>query len=189
MNMFKRSVLAPLAVSGALMAVASPSAFAADGVINFMGSISDTTCDINGQAPGEGNVTQVDLGTVSPAHFTAVNIASDFKPFDLVLSGTGCTNDKKVSITFDGTTNVDQNTGNLKLTGNSQAGGVQIQIFNNGNGSSTKIPLGGWEATPQQAEIKNNTTTLKYKASYISTADTVTAGSGVSHIRYVLAYQ
>lgn len=75
MNMFKRSVLAPLAVSGALLAMGSP-AFAADGVVNFMGSISDVTCDINGQAPGIGNVTHVDLGTVAPGVFTAVGTAS-----------------------------------------------------------------------------------------------------------------
>ncbi|HBN9704070.1 MULTISPECIES: fimbrial protein [Pseudomonas] len=187
MNMFKRSVLAPLAVSGALLVMGSP-AFAADGVVNFMGSISDVTCDINGQAPGEGNVTHVDLGTVAPGVFTAVGTASPFKNFDLVLSGAGCTDGKKASIAFDAVTNVDPSTGNLKLTSNSPAGGVQIQIYNNA-GNNSKIPLGSAEVSPQQAEIKNNTATLKYKASYVSTAATVTPGSGVSHIRYVLAYQ
>lgn len=187
MNMFKRSVLAPLAVSGALMAMASPSAFAADGVVNFMGSITDVMCDINGKAPGEGNVTQVNLGTVDPAIFTAVGTASTFENFDLVLSGPGCTNDKKASIAFDTSTNVDQATGNLRLVGNSSASGVQIQIYNN-VGAGTKIPLGRVETSPQQATIANNTATLRYKASYVSTAATVTAGSGLSHIRYVVAY-
>ena len=94
------------------------------------GNITDVACDINGQAPGAGNVTNVDLGIVAPTHFTAVGTNSTFQEFDLVLSGAGCTNDKKVSIAFDPVTNVDRISGNLMLMGPSEAKGVQIQIFN-----------------------------------------------------------
>lgn len=34
-----------------------------------------------------------------------------------------------------------------------------------------------------------NTATLKYKASYVSTEKAVTAGTGLSRIRYLLAYE
>lgn len=112
-----------------------------------------------------------------------------FQEFDLVLSGAGCTNDKKVSIAFDTVTNVDRISGNLMLMGPSKAKGVQIQIFNNSAANTTKIPLGLVEAAPQKATIDKNTATLKYKASYVSTEKTVTAGTGLSHIRYLLAYE
>ncbi|CDO83590.1 fimbrial subunit CupB1 [Pseudomonas aeruginosa] len=189
MNKFKRAILAPLVASGTLLALMSPVAHAVDGIVNFSGNITDVACDINGQAPGAGNVTNVDLGIVAPTHFTAVGTNSTFQEFDLVLSGAGCTNDKKVSIAFDTVTNVDRISGNLMLMGPSKAKGVQIQIFNNSAANTTKIPLGLVEAAPQKAIIDKNTATLKYKASYVSTEKTVIAGTGLSHIRYLLAYE
>ncbi len=98
-----------------------PVAHAVDGIVNFSGNITEVACDINGQAPGAGNVTNVDLGIVAPTHFTAVGTNSTFQEFDLVLSGAGCTNDKKVSIAFDQVTNVDRISGNLMLMGPSEA--------------------------------------------------------------------
>ncbi len=189
MNKFKRAILAPLVASGTLLALMSPVAHAVDGIVNFSGNITDVACDINGQAPGAGNVTNVDLGIVAPTHFTAVGTNSTFQEFDLVLSGAGCTNDKKVSIAFDTVTNVDRISGNLMPMGPSKAKGVQIQIFNNSAANTTKIPLGLVEAAPQKATIDKNTATLKYKASYVSTEKTVIAGTGLSHIRYLLAYE
>ena len=171
MNKFKRAILAPLVASGTLLALMSPVAHAVDGIVNFSGNITDVACDINGQAPGAGNVTNVDLGIVAPTHFTAVGTNSTFQEFDLVLS------------------NVDRISGNLMLMGPSKAKGVQIQIFNNSAANTTKIPLGLVEAAPQKATIDKNTATLKYKASYVSTEKTVIAGTGLSHIRYLLAYE
>lgn len=188
MNKFKRAILAPLVASGTLLALMSPRPMRSMGS-STSGNITDVACDINGQAPGAGNVTNVDLGIVAPTHFTAVGTNSTFQEFDLVLSGAGCTNDKKVSIAFDTVTNVDRISGNLMLMGPSKAKGVQIQIFNNSAANTTKIPLGLVEAAPQKATIDKNTATLKYKASYVSTEKTVIAGTGLSHIRYLLAYE
>lgn len=75
------------------------------------------------------------------------------------------------------------------LMGPSEAKGVQIQIFNNSATNTTKIPLGLVEAAPQKATVVKNTATLKYKASYVSTEKAVTAGTGLSRIRYLLAYE
>lgn len=171
MNKFKRAILAPLVASGTLLALMSPWPMRSMGS-STSGNITDVACDINGQAPGAGNVTNVDLGIVAPTHFTAVGTNSTFQEFDLVLSGAGCTNDKKVSIAFDQVTNVDRISGNLMLMGPSKAKGVQIQIFNNSAANTTKIPLGLVEAAPQKATIDKNTATLKYKASHVSTEKT-----------------
>lgn len=160
-----------------------------DGVVNFSGSITDVTCNINGKAPGESNVINVELGNISPAVFTAIGTTSEKKLFELKLSGDNCTDDAKVSIDFDQVGNVDPASGNLKLIGSAPATGVQIQIYNAHDTEPQKITLGQAEATPQVATVAGKTATLKYKAAYVSTEDTVGAGSGVSFIRYTLAYQ
>ncbi|MFB0705834.1 fimbrial protein [Pseudomonas protegens] len=171
----KRKTLLSMATSGLMLAALIPSfAQATDGVVKFSGSISDTTCDINGKAPGEGNETNVELG----------------KPFVLQLSGASCTAGKSVSIEFDQLGNVDPTSGNLKLIGSKPARGVQIQIYNDHGSTPAKIALGQAEAAPQVATISTEkTATLKYQAAYVSTEASVGAGSGVSYIRYTLAYQ
>ncbi|EHP41410.1 type I pilus biogensis protein CupB1 [Cupriavidus basilensis OR16] len=193
----KRTAIASLlALASCLPAVSQ----AADGKIQFEGSISDATCLINGNAPGENNVTYVNLGSGIPlSKFTAVNKGSDYAEFALNLSGPQCANGKKVSIAFDpnGNGNIDQSTGNLVLIGSSAADGVQIEVSNNYKGTGTdgdvdnkaKIQLGQAESAPQQATIAGNTAQLFYRARYIQTKATVKAGAGVSYIRYILAYQ
>lgn len=185
----KRTSFVSLATSSLMLAALIPSlSHATDGVINFSGSISDVTCNINGKAPGEDNVTNVELGRISPSVFTAVGTASTFKNFDLVLSGANCTDGKKVVVDFDQVGNVDPATGNLKLIGAAPATGVQIQVYN-ADAAATKIPLGQSETSPQTATIAGNTATLKFKASYVSTLATVGAGSGNSYVRYTLSYK
>ncbi|AIS14428.1 fimbrial subunit CupB1 [Pseudomonas chlororaphis subsp. aurantiaca] len=185
----KRTSLLSLATSSLMLAALVPSlSHATDGVVNFSGSITDVTCDINGQAPGENNITNVDLGRISPSVFKAIGDASPFQKFALVLSGAQCANGAKVVVDFDQVQNVDPVSGNLKLIGAAPATGVQIQIYNDA-GSSAKVPLGQAEASPQQATVANNTATLKFKANYVATAASVGAGSGNSFVRYTLSYK
>lgn len=185
----KKVVIKALAVSGLAIVAISPSlSFATDGVVNFSGSITDVTCDINGKAPGEGNITNVDLGRNAPATFASIGAASTFVPFKLQLSGAQCTDKAKVAIDFEQVGNIDPVTGNLKLIGSAPAQGVQIQIYNDTK-DGKKIALGQAETAPQVATIAGNTATLSYKASYVATAATVTAGSGISYVRYTLSYQ
>ncbi|AJO77115.1 MULTISPECIES: fimbrial protein [Pseudomonas] len=185
----KRTSFVSLATSSLMLAALIPSmSHATDGVINFSGSISDVTCNINGKAPGEDNVTNVELGRIAPSAFTAVGTASTFKNFDLVLSGAQCTDKTKVVVDFDQVGNVDPATGNLKLIGSAPATGVQIQVYN-ADATAAKIPLGQAETSPQVATVAGNTATLKFKASYVSTLATVGAGSGNSYVRYTLSYK
>ncbi|WP_025127920.1 fimbrial protein [Pseudomonas sp. PH1b] len=187
----KRKSLFSVATSGLMLAALIPAmAQANDGVINFSGSITDVSCNINGSTPGLNNVTNVNLGTIQPSVFDgAAGKTSPLEPFQLVLSGDNCKDGSKVSIEFDQVGNVDPASGNLKLTGGAaSASGVQIQIYNDHVQPPVKIQLGQGESTPQVATITGKTGTLKYKAAYVSTG-TVTAGSGISHSRYTLAYQ
>lgn len=185
----KRTSFVSLATSSLLLAAFIPSlSHATDGVINFSGSISGVTCNINGKAPGENNVTNVELGRFAPGDFKKIGDASTFQNFDLVLSGADCTDGTKVTVDFDQVGNVDPATGNLKLVGTAPATGVQIQVFNN-DSTGTKIPLGQAETSPQVATVAGNTATLKFKANYVSTVASVGAGSGNSYVRYTLSYK
>ncbi|OLF55642.1 fimbrial protein [Pseudomonas chlororaphis] len=186
----KRTSFLSLATSGLMLAALVPSlSYATDGVINFSGSITDATCDINGKAPGEGNITNVELGRISPSTFVKVGDASAFEKFQLVLSGAKCTDGSKVAIDFDQVGNVDSASGNLKLIGSAPATGVQIQIYNDDTAAGSKIQLGQAEASPQTVTVKDNTAILKYKANYVATTAGVTAGSGISFVRYTLSYK
>lgn len=185
----KRTSFVSLATSSLMLAAFIPSlSHATDGVINFSGSISAATCNINGKAPGEDNITNVELGRIAPSAFTKIGDASTFQAFDLVLSGAECTDKAKVTVDFDQLGNVDPATGNLKLIGTAPATGVQIQVYNNDT-SGTKIPLGQAETSPQVATVAGNTATLKFKANYVATAAAVGAGSGNSYVRYTLSYK
>lgn len=165
-----------------------PVAHAVDGIVNF-GQHHRRRVRYQRSGAGCGQCHQRRPGYRGADPFHRRRNQLHFQEFDLVLSGAGCTNDKKVSIAFDTVTNVDRISGNLMLMGPSKAKGVQIQIFNNSAANTTKIPLGLVEAAPQKATIDKNTATLKYKASYVSTEKTVIAGTGLSHIRYLLAYE
>ncbi|MFP3501858.1 fimbrial protein [Burkholderia sp. SIMBA_062] len=166
-----------------------------DGQLDFYGSISDVTCNINGEAPGPGNRKEVQLGDrISPSTFDKIGATSTPVTFNLAIGGnTGCTNGSKVVIEFDPVSvNINPATGNLKLIGTKPAEGVEIQISDAGNGKAGKIMLGKPQniTEAQVATVANNVATLSYTASYVSTAapDAIKTGSGNSFIRYLLAY-
>ncbi|EDT40781.1 fimbrial protein [Burkholderia ambifaria] len=166
-----------------------------DGQLDFYGSISDVTCNINGEAPGPGNRKEVQLGDrISPSTFDKIGATSTPVTFNLAIGGnTGCTNGSKVVIEFDPVSvNINPATGNLKLIGTKPAEGVEIQISDAGNGKAGKIMLGKPQniTEAQVATVQNNVATLSYTASYVSTAasDAIKTGSGNSFIRYLLAY-
>lgn len=187
----KRTVLGSLAAGCVVMAAMAPSlSHAFDGHLDFTGSITDVTCTINGKPAGPNNRTTVDLGSVDPIIFTAVGTKSPAVPFSLVLGGgTACKDKTKASISFDtGSANIDPATGNLILQGTAAAKGVQIEISDNGNKATGKIPLHLAQTNPQVATIADNTATLTYSAAYVQTAAAVTAGAGNSFIRYTMAY-
>ncbi|ACB64019.1 fimbrial protein [Burkholderia ambifaria] len=191
MNLLRSCVAAGIASVALVPSVSH----AFDGQLDFYGSISDVTCNINGQAPGAGNRKEVQLGDrISPSTFNKIGATSTPVPFSLAIGGnTGCTNGTKVVIEFDPVSvNINPATGNLKLIGTKPAEGVEIQISDAGNGKAGKIMLGKPQdiGDAQIALVENNVATLTYAASYVSTAapDAIKTGSGNSFIRYMLAY-
>ncbi|MCU9954821.1 MULTISPECIES: fimbrial protein [Burkholderia] len=191
MNLLRGCVAAGIASVALVPSVSH----AFDGQLDFYGSISDVTCNINGEAPGAGNRKEVQLGDrIKPSTFDKIGAVSTPVTFSLAIGGnTGCADGTKVVIDFDPVSvNINPATGNLKLIGTKPAEGVEIQISDAGNGKAGKITLGKPQniADAQVATVANNAATLTYTASYVSTAapDAIKTGSGNSFIRYMLAY-
>ncbi|MGV2866824.1 fimbrial protein [Achromobacter sp. ESBL13] len=192
----KRSIVTSLAASGLLLAAFAPGAsFAAGGTVNFFGTISDVTCDVEGSAGGANGVTEVpSFGTVNPKD--VVNGSAPERDFQIKVHGSAdCTNDTKVRLQFHANhPNVDKVTGNLKLVGATPAAGVQIQIRNNRSDAPVNIApirLGITDPNPQVAEVKNNQAILYYSAKYVAQDPAATAvgmGDGDSFVTYTLRY-
>ena len=94
----KRSSLSYLISAGALLAALAPVASHAqaawDGQIRFTGSVSDTTCSVNGGQGSASNITDVRLGNVDPtaavkALAVGANIGSK-QTFKISLSTAAC---------------------------------------------------------------------------------------------------
>ena len=146
----KRSSLSYLISAGALLAALAPAASHAqaawDGQIRFTGSVSDTTCSVNGGQGSASNITDVRLGNVDPNAATkALAVGQHWLQADVQdqpvhcslltplptnpASGTAQTETRGAAIEFDqGSANINGATGNLMVTGFQPAKGIEIGI-------------------------------------------------------------
>jgi len=190
----KLKSFASVAASGLLFVALTPvMSFADTGVnsgnVKFEGLISSVSCKVQVDANESGaNTGTVKFGSVLPSVFTGVGTASEFKEFNINLSGSGCTNGSKAAVSFHKDGFIDNATGNLRLidSGSGSASGVQIQIHNNG-ATPGKIDLS--ENNNQQvAEVVDNKAVLKFKASYVAVSDTIVEGRADSNINFDVTY-
>ncbi|GBH26999.1 fimbrial protein [Burkholderia vietnamiensis] len=176
-----------------LACAAANTAHAADGTVNFTGSIVASTCQIE---PGTNNQV-VNLPRVSTSQLGSVGATVGRTPFVFLVSGCEMNAEggdtsapaKKVSVAFEPGPNVDLSTGRLNLTGADAAGGVQIQILND----KYEPILVGAPASEQRTQTVNVNTdsgraALVFSAQYIATGATVTGGSANSYVTYSLVY-
>ncbi|CAB3644419.1 MAG: type 1 fimbrial protein [Achromobacter sp.] len=167
----------------AVGALASQSAFAVDGTITFNGSITDTTCKINGQDNGDFTVT---LPSVSKTRLA--NPGATAGPTAFSISLTNCTGSAtKVSTYFEPGSTVRPN-GNLKNTAAGGAANVEVQLLNKGD--NTPIVVGAAAAAQNSAPVNltGGSATLSYVAQYFA-AGAVDAGPVTTTVTYTLAYQ
>ncbi|RWU17230.1 fimbrial protein [Pseudomonas alkylphenolica] len=175
--MKKSLIAAAILASSAFATMAN----AADGTINFTGTISSTTCKI---ASGSEALT-VDLGTVSTSSFGAAGSVAS--PSKLAIVVTECPAAVNASISFSGAG--DANNSSLlaltKGTGNdAEATGVAIGFFEaDGN---TPIALNSASADKDLVATVDNT--FDFVAKYVATASTVTAGKGNAAAEFTVRY-
>ena len=219
----KRSSLSYLISAGALLAALAPAASHAqaawDGQIRFTGSVSDTTCSVNGGQGSASNITDVRLGNVDPNAATkalavGANIGSK-QTFKISLSncslltplptnpasGTAQTETRGAAIEFDqGSANINGATGNLMVTGFQPAKGIEIGIWNAGNGKTNKLDLRGTmfpsDVQTLQLRFSNDSAVtqilagdLTFEAGYVRASGTLESGNAGSQIAYKVSYR
>lgn len=176
--MNKTAFRAALAIS--LLTLAG-GAQAADGTIDFTGSVTGSTCTINGGATN----FSVALPPVSASTLQAAGSWAGRTPFQIKL--TGCTPATgQVAAYFESGETVDPQTGRLIL----DAGGaenVQLALL---NGSYQPIKAGaalGAQNSPY-VDIDSGNATLNYYVQYESNGG-ATVGPATSRVQYTMTYQ
>lgn len=153
--------------------------YAADGVINFNGTITGTACVVDPSAISQ----PVELGTVSTAAFSGGSGATAAaKRFNIVLKSCPASV-TSASVRFDGTTNA-ANPSILALSSGQSATNVGVAIYE--QDSATLIPVGTSSASVVLQEDVDNT--LTYFAKYMATG-AVGAGSAKSSTSFTVTYQ
>ncbi|WP_337261278.1 MULTISPECIES: fimbrial protein [unclassified Serratia (in: enterobacteria)] len=156
--------------------------FAADGQVNFTGTIIPQGCDISTSTKNQ----TVDLGKIAASSFPSAGSVSGSKGFSLVLSNCPDTV-TAASVRFDGN-QVPNNNSILQLTdptAATTAKGVGIQIADGNN----KVINLYQDSTPQTLQPGTAINTLSFVASYISTAASVTPGAANAVSNFTIVYQ
>lgn len=166
-------------ISAILSLSALQATYAADGVINFNGTITGTACVVDPSAISQ----PVELGTVSTAAFSGgAGATAAAKRFNIVLKSCPASV-TSASVRFDGTTNA-ANPSILALSSGQSATNVGVAIYE--QDSATLIPVGTSSARVALQEDVDNT--LTYFAKYMATG-AVGAGSAKSSTSFTVTYQ
>lgn len=160
-----------------IASLSAASVHAADGTINFNGTITDDTCDISTASKTQ----TVNLGTIGSNSFATTGTPSAATGFTVVMTNCPATH-SNVSVKFDGTPD-GGNPAVLALTDTTtKATGVGIQLR---DADGTVLPL---FADSKPVPINSGNATLNFSAAYVSTAATVTAGDANSTANFTVNY-
>jgi major type 1 subunit fimbrin (pilin) len=150
-------------------------AHAADGNINFTGTILDAGCTID---PADVAQT-VTLGTISRSAFESVGDVAANTGFSIRLSACPATL-TSANARFDGPTHASDNR-LLAVTGGATGVGVAIYEAD----SATLIPIGIRSA---DVTLTGEAGVLSFVAKYMATADTVVAGPANATSQFTISY-
>jgi major type 1 subunit fimbrin (pilin) len=168
-----------LAIAAAIItSVSLSSAFADDGKINFVGSITDDACTV---VNGVSNPLTVTLGNVSSTAFTGAGSTAAPTKFSLALTNCPATV-TSASVKFDGTADSNVNTILALTQETGVATGVGIQLMDNNN---VAVPLFTASSAYPLAAGDNQ---LDFVARYYATAVSVTAGPANSTSNFTIVY-
>jgi major type 1 subunit fimbrin (pilin) len=181
----KSNLLKAMTISA--IALASQSAFASDGTINFTGELTTQTCSINGTAADGSRNFSVTLPPASQSNLRTVGSTSSETAFQIAL--TACTpTSGTVRTRFESGPNVDGATGELLTAGAGSSAGLRIQLLNQ---DRSVITVGaadvGQNSAP--ATIATGAATLNYIARYHNiSAVPLAVGAVTSSVTYTMAY-
>lgn len=162
--------------SSLLIAMAAATAQAADGQVEFTGTINDNACTINSESVKKA----VDMGQVRIADFpnTVGAVATaGATPFSISLENCSGSTLKNASIKFSG-----QQSGTdatvLGMTGENQVSGVGIQI--NDARTGNKLPL---NTASNDYVLRPQSNTFDFTASYVRLVADTEASEGTQGVR------
>lgn len=168
-----------LAVAIVASSVFSCSAFAANGTVNFTGSVTDQACTVDTTSQNQ----DVVLGTVAVSSFPTAGSLAAAKTFTLVLKDCPDTV-TGAAVRFDGT-QVPGDNNILALTGGADtASGIGVQISDDQN---KIVPL--YQDSSVYKLVSTGTNNLNFSARYISMTDKVTAGKANAVTQFTVVYQ
>ncbi len=172
----KNNLLASLIAATSIFAINN--ALAADGTIDFTGTITDQACEL---APGS-NALKVNLGKVSKNSLPSAGSTAAATKFTIKLINCPTTV-TAASVKFDAESYLgDDSVINLKQE-KDVATGVGIQITDDVN---TVVPLFTASKTyPLKDGVENN---LDFRARYIAKSDTVTTGPANGTATFIISY-
>ncbi|MBW1250807.1 fimbrial protein [Pseudomonas tolaasii] len=174
--MNKKIIAAAVLATSAFASLAN----AADGTINFTGTVLATACTVNAASSTTQNVP---MGNVAPSAFRAAGDTTLGGPISIVLSSCPAAVTSAV-IKFDGTANA-TNSSLLALTNTSGvATGLGIGIYES-NGT-TMIPVGTSSASKTLSTTAP--TTFSFVTKYVATAATVTNGPANAVSNFTVSY-
>ena len=167
-----------LIVAAMVAGVLSASAFADDGKINFVGSITDDACTVTNNVTSPLTVT---LGTVASTAFSAGSMSAAPTNFNIMLSACPASV-TQAKVKFDGTANTNDTT-ILALTAETGvATNVGIQLKDK---TGAILPL---RTASAPYALTTGANTLQFTAQYLATALPVTAGPANSTSNFTIIY-
>ncbi|RFU48726.1 fimbrial protein [Paraburkholderia sp. DHOC27] len=183
-----KSLIPAIAIAaGGLLGLASFGAQASDGTITFTGTLSDTTCSINGIASGTPVTSAVTLPEVSASTLgVAGATAGRSAPIPLELTGCSGTATKAVAY-FESSPNVDQANGYLTNTGGT-AKNVDVRLLNASFQPINILTAENNHIAANGATISAGAASLKYYGEYFATG-AATAGTVNTSVSYTMQYQ
>lgn len=149
---------------------------AADGTINFSGSLTADACKVDTTSQNQ----TVTLGNVATTAFAAKGDKASPTKFDLKLTDCPATVSSTV-VKFDGTADA-ADSSLLALNSDATASGVGIEIAND---AGVAIPL---HQASEAFPLVEGANTLNFVARYKSDADAVVAGTANSVSQFTLNY-
>ncbi|HGM6627010.1 TPA: fimbrial protein [Serratia marcescens] len=177
----KKNLLVAGVISAGIFSLSANNAMAADGRVNFIGTITDATCTV---VNTPANPLTVTLGTVSRTSLDGGS-GKTAAPTSFNIALTNCPtslNGHTASVKFDGTSATSDNSV-LQLTqDNGVATGVGIQISDY---TGNPLPLYTSSAAYKLVTGSNN---LNFVARYKSIADSVTSGPANSTSQFTIVY-
>jgi major type 1 subunit fimbrin (pilin) len=184
-----KSILPVIAIAtGGLLGLASFGANAADGTITFTGTVSDTTCSINGVTSGTSADKSITLPNVTAGTLSSTGAtAGTSSPTDLALTLSGCSGAATKAIAhFENGSTVDQTSGNLINAGN--ATNVQVRLLNAKMQPINITTNANNQLATDGVTITGGAASPKYFAQYFATGK-ATAGTVNTSVQYTMQYQ